>query len=155
MIERGYTLTKPFLQSVQGSRSLNNIIELEEGIQAWREYMKAHCATDVSIRQPTKVDTRTRLRRHSIDVSSPSQDVVREDFQKLRATVLSASGAEVKITACIASPDRGGLRKSITFSAKSGHQGFGSPKNSAEYVAEQLLGELDKAAAQVISLNHT
>lgn len=152
-MKRGYTLTKPFIQSVQGSRNLNNIIELEEGIQAWREYMKAHSATDVSIRQPTKGETRTKLRRHSIDVSSPSQDVVREDF--LRTTVLSASGAEVKITACVASPDRGGLRKSITFSAKSGHQGFGSPKNSAEYVAEQLLGELDKAAAQVISLNHT
>jgi hypothetical protein len=152
-MKRGYTLTKPFIQSVQGSRNLNNIIELEEGIQAWREYMKAHCAIDVSIKQPTKGESRTKLRRHSIDVSSPSQDVVREDF--LRATVLSASGAEVKITACIASPDRGGLRKSITFSAKSGHQGFGSPKNSAEYVAEQLLGELDKAAAQVISLNHT
>lgn len=152
-MKRGYTLTKPFIQSVQGSRNLNNIIELEEGIQAWREYMKAHCATDVSIRQPTKGESRTKLRRHSIDVSSPSQDVVREDF--LRTTVLSASGAEVKITACVASPDRGGLRKSITFSAKSGHQGFGSPKNSAEYVAEQLLGELDKAAAQVISLNHT
>lgn len=139
-----------------------NLSKAEEDTQAWEQWLEANTGATMpklsSNQNTVGVQCGSQstsscfpvLKHHStFNASKPSSDVEVEVLsQRKSGDFLSEDKLAVTTLMHPCDGENGKAAKMATHNTK---RGLGFPENSAEFIAEQLLGELDKAAAKVDS----